>query len=64
MAVIWAGCPWGLPFERGRGARLYTNIRRLHLEQTFETLLEEMTLDTNVLDETFSLQLELLFFLA
>ena len=21
IAVIWAGCPWGLPFERGRGAR-------------------------------------------
>ena len=36
----------------------------LHLEQASETLLEEMTLDTDVLDETFSLQLELVFFLA
>ena len=33
-------------------------------EQAFETLLEEITLDTDVLDETFSLQLELVFFLA
>ena len=44
--------PWGL----------YMNIHRLHLEQAFETLLEEMMLDPDVFDETFSLQLELVFF--
>ena len=36
--------PWGL----------YANIHGLHLEQAFETLLEEMKLDTDVLDETFA----------
>ena len=40
------------------------NIHCLHLEQALETLLEEMKLDTNVLDETFALQLELVFFRA
>ena len=36
----------------------------LHLKQAFDTLLEEMKLDTDVHDETFSLQLELVFFRA
>ena len=36
---------------------LYTNVHCLHLEQAFETLLGEMKLDTDVLDETFALQL-------
>ena len=40
------------------------NIHCLHLEQALETSLEEMKLDTNVLDETFALQLELVFFRA
>ena len=30
----------------------------LDFEQAFETLLEEMKLDTDILDETFTLQLE------
>ena len=40
------------------------NVHCLHLEQAFETLLEEMKLDTDVLDETFALQLELVLFQA
>ena len=43
---------------------LYTNVHCLHLEQAFWTLLEEMKLDTDILDETFALQLELVFFQA
>ena len=34
----------------------------LHLEQTFETVLEEMKLDTDVLEEAFTLKLELVLF--
>ena len=34
----------------------------LHLDQAFETLLEELKFDTDVLEETFALQLELSFF--
>ena len=52
------------PFIWESPGALYTNIHCLHLEQAFETLLEEMKLDTDVLDETFSLQLELVFFQA
>ena len=44
------------PLERLRG--------RLHLEQVFETVLEEMQLDTDALEETFALQLELTLFQA
>ena len=40
--------------------RVYTGV--LHLEQTFETVLEEMKLDTNVLEEIFTLKLELVLF--
>ena len=40
--------------------RVYTVC--LHLEQTFETVLEEMKLDTEVLEETFTLKLELVLF--
>ena len=40
--------------------RVYTVC--LHLEQTFETVLEEMKLDTDVLEETFTLKLELVLF--
>ena len=51
---------WKCPPPRG----FYRNRHCLHLEQAFETLLEEMKLDTDVLDETFALQLELVFFQA
>ena len=34
--------------------RACTQIYTMHLEQAFETLLEEMKLDTDVLDETFT----------
>ena len=34
----------------------------LHLEETFETALEEMQLDTDVLEEIFALKLELVLF--
>ena len=34
----------------------------LHLEQAFKTVLEEMKLDTDVLEETFTLKLELVLF--
>ena len=44
------------PLERLRG--------RLHLEQVFETALEEMKLDTDALEGTFALQLELILFQA
>ena len=44
------------PLERLRG--------RLHLEQVFETALEEMLLVTDALEETFALQLELILFQA
>ena len=41
---------------------LYTNIHCL--EEAFETLLEKMKHDTDVLEEAFALQLELVFFRA
>ena len=54
------GIPAPFKWESPQG--LYTNIHCLHLEQAYETLLEEMKLDKDVLDETFVLQLELVFF--
>ena len=51
-------------WETRRGACTRICTVCLHLEQAFETLLEEMKLDTDVLEETFTLQLELVFFRA
>ena len=52
------------PFIWESPRALFTNIHCLDLEQAFETLLEEMKLSTDVLDQTFTLQLEFVFFQA